>query len=177
MDNERKEGGAPDSADAPRGADEARELREKLAQCEKARDEYLAGWQRAKADFSNYRKDEFRRAEETAKYATEDLICELIAILDNFDLGIRALERAGPVERGIYMIRARIEDALRKRGLARIAMKTGEPFDPSVAEAVAEVVSDHPAGTIVEEIEPGYKLYDRIVRPARVKISKGKSSS
>ena len=145
-----------------------------LEQCKKERDEYLAGWQRAKADFINYKKEEMIRLQEIAKYAAEDLIEEMIAILDSFDLGIAALEKAGPVEKGIYMIRAQIEDVLRKRGLERIRAKTGDPFDPEVHEAIAETESDKPAGTILEEIEVGYRLHGKIVRPARVKVSKGK---
>lgn len=142
---------------------------EKLRQ---ERDEYLAGWQRAKADFINYKKDELKHLEEVARYGSEDLIMELISILDNFDLGLRALEKAGPVEKGIYMLRAQIEDILKKRGVEKIVVKPGDRFDPAMAEAIAETESDKPAGTILEEIEPGYKLYDKILRPARVKVSK-----
>lgn len=147
-------------------------LEEVLAKCEKEKEEYLAGWQRAKADFINYKKDEMKRLEEIAKYGSEDLIRELIVVLDNFDLGLAALEKAGPVERGVYMIKSQIEDILRKRGLEKIIIKIGDKFDPAVAEVIAEVESDKPAGTIVEEIEPGYRLYDKIIRPARVKVSK-----
>lgn len=160
-------GGGPGSGDM--------ELREKLAKAEKERDEYLAGWQRAKADFINYKKDELRRLEEVARYGGEELLKELIAVLDSFDLGLRALEKAGSVEKGVYMIRAQIEDILKKRGLEKISVKAGEEFDPSFAEAVAEADSPggrYPPGTILEEIEPGWRLYDKIIRPARVKIAK-----
>lgn len=150
------------------------ELKEKLEQCEKAKNEYLGGWQRAKADFSNYKKDEMKRMEEMARYGNEDLIRELIVIIDNFDLGLRTLEKAGTVEKGIYIIRSQIEDILKKRGLEKIEVEAGEQFDPSRAEAIAEIESDKPPGTVIEEIEPGYRLYDKIVRPARVKIAKSK---
>src|ERR1700690_188662 len=92
-------------------------LEEKLAATEKQRDEYLSGWQRAKADFINYRKEEMRHLEEVARYGSEDLIKNLISVTDNFDLGLRALEQAGPVEKGVYLIRSQIEDILKKRGL------------------------------------------------------------
>jgi molecular chaperone GrpE len=139
----------------------------------KQRDEYLAGWQRTKADFINYKKDEMKRFEEVARYGSVDLIKDLISVLDNFDLGLRALEKSGPVEKGVYMIRSQIEDILKKRGLEKIILKPGDEFDPMIAEAMSEVPSEHPPGTIVEEVEPGYRLYDKIVRPARVIISKG----
>ena len=115
--------------------------------------------------------------EEMARYATEEFIRELIVILDNFDLGLRTLEKAGPVEKGIYMIRSQLEDILRKRGVDKITIKAGDIFDPTVAEAIAEIESEKPQGTIIEEIESGYRLYDKIVRPARVKISKVKSQN
>ncbi|MDO8520973.1 MAG: nucleotide exchange factor GrpE [bacterium] len=150
------------------------DLEERLMQCEKDRDDYRAGWQRAKADIINYKKDEMRRMEELAKYATEDLVEELIGVLDNFDLGIAAMERMGTVEKGVYIIRSQMEDILKKRGLTRILVKVGDEFDPSYAEAIAEEESDKPPGTILQEIEPGYKLHDKIVRPARVKVSRNK---
>lgn len=161
------------------------------AECEKQRDEYLAGWQRAKADFLNYKKEEMQRLEEFLRYGNEELIKEFIAVLDSFDLGLAALQshkeaptsgearvgvptlKAVGIEKGVYMIRSHIEDILKKYGLARIPIKLGELFDPSVAEAIAEVESDTPAGTVLEEIEPGYRLHDKVIRAARVKVSKG----
>ncbi|OGZ52630.1 MAG: nucleotide exchange factor GrpE [Candidatus Ryanbacteria bacterium RIFCSPLOWO2_01_FULL_48_26] len=151
------------------------EFKEKLEQCEKQKTEYLSGWQRAKADFINYKKDEMKRMEEMARYGNEDLIRELIVILDNFDLGLRTLEKAGAVERGIYMIRLQIEEILKKRGLEKIIIKPGDALDTAVAEAIAEVESEKPPGTVIEEIEPGYRLYDKIIRSARVKVSKNKN--
>jgi molecular chaperone GrpE len=143
-----------------------------LEEAQKQRDEYLAGWQRTKADFINYKKDEAKRLEEIAKYGSVDLIKDLISVLDNFDLALRSLEKAGPVEKGIYLIRSQIEDILKRRGLEKVSVKPGDEFDPMIAEAMSEVASEHPPGTIVEEIEPGYRLHDKVVRPARVIISK-----
>lgn len=154
------------------GNDETGELRKKLVEAEKQRDEYLAGWQRAKADFVNYKKEEIARLEEVARYGSEALVADLIGVLDSFDLGLRALEKAGPVEKGIYMIRAQIGDILKKRGVEKVEAKTSDPFNPSLMETVAEAESDKPPGTVLEEIEPGWKMHDKILRPARVKISK-----
>ncbi|MEK7138033.1 MAG: nucleotide exchange factor GrpE [Patescibacteria group bacterium] len=152
------------------------DLEEKLAKAEKDRDEYLAGWQRAKADFINYKKEELARLEEMAKYGNEDFIRELITVMDNFDLGLAALEKSGPVEKGIYMIRSQIEDILKRRGLEKIPVSIGDQFNPSHSEAIVEVESEKPPETIVEIIEPGYKLNEKIIRPTRVKIAKNKSS-
>lgn len=156
-------------------ADGEGELKQKLADCESKRDEYLAGWQRAKADFINYKKEEFSRLEEIAKYGSEEILRDILTVLDSFDLGLRALEKGGLVEKGVYMIRSQLADVLKKRGVEKISVKAGGQFDPSVAEAIAEAESDKPAGTILEEIESGWRLHDKILRPARVRVSKSKS--
>lgn len=153
---------------------EPNELEAKLAEAEKARDEYLAGWQRTKADFINYKKEEMKHLEDMARYGSEELIKDLVGVMDNFDLGLRTMEKAGPVERGIYLIRSQIDDILKKRGLVKVEIKPGDDFDPMIAEAMTEVSSEQPPGTIVEEVEPGYRLHDKILRPARVILSKGK---
>ena len=167
MDNNGARGADGGSAGAASGG-----LEEKLAAAEKQRDEYLAGWQRAKADFINYRKEEMKHLEDVAQYGSQDLIRDLIGVLDNFDLGLRSLEKNGPVEKGVYLIRTQIEDILKRKGLLKIDIKSGDVFDPNVAEALSEIPSDHPPGTIVEVIEPGYRLHEKVLRPARVIVSK-----
>jgi len=167
MDEERNKRG--------NGADMPSETGE-MAAIKKERDEYLAGWQRAKADLINYKKDELHRMEDVARYGNEGLIREIITVMDDFDLALRVMEKNGGadgVDRGIYLIRSKVEDVLKKRGVEKIAIRPGDGFDPMVAEAMAEIPSDHPPGAIVEEIEPGYRLHDKVLRPARVIISKG----
>jgi molecular chaperone GrpE len=149
------------------------DLKEQIEEMTVQRDEYLAGWQRAKADFINYKKEESNRAIEVARYGSEDLIKDLISVMDNFDLALRTLEKVGPVEKGIYLIRTQIEDILKKRGLEKVDVKEGDVFDPATAEALAEVASEKPAGAVVEVIEQGYRLHEKVLRPARVIISKG----
>jgi molecular chaperone GrpE len=151
------------------------DLKEQIEEMTAQRDEYLAGWQRAKADFINYKKEELQRIQETARYGSEDLIKDLISVMDNFDLALRTLEKAGPVEKGIYLIRTQIDDILKKRGLEKIDLKPGDVFDPAVAEALSEVDAEQPPGTIVQEIESGYRLHEKVLRPARVIISKDKN--
>ena len=153
-------------------ADEAVVLKEQLAAAEKARDEYLAGWQRAKADFVNYKKEEMAHLQDVAKYGSEDLVKDLLVVLDNFDLGLRAMEKNGGVDKGIYLIRSQIEDILKKRGLSKIAVHPGDAFDPSVAEAMLEMASDKPPGTVLEVAEPGYRLHEKVLRAAKVIIAK-----
>ena|SRR3989338_8815249 len=152
------------------GVDEAKKLVEKLEKCEVEKEEYLNGWKRAKADFINYQKDEVKRFEEAVKFANWDLVRDLITVLDSFDLAIAVLGKEA--EKGTYLIRNQLEDVLRKRGLERIMISVGQKFDPTLHEAISEVESDQPAGTIVEEVERGYLLNGRVIRPVRVKISK-----
>jgi molecular chaperone GrpE len=174
-EDEKKKDVKPEAAAASTAP--ADPLAEKLAAAEKQRDEYLAGWQRAKADFINYKKEEYSHLQEVAQYGSIDLIRDFITVLDNFDLGLRAMEKNGAVEKGVYLIRSQIEDILKKRGLVKVEIKAGDPFDPAVAEAMTEVESEQPPGTIVQEIEPGYRLHDKVLRAARVIVSRAKEAS
>ena len=140
--------------------------------CQKERDEYLDGWKRAKADLINYKKDEAKRFETMIKFSNESLVRDLIIVLDSFDLALMALEKEGKAEKGIYLIRAQIEDILKQNGLERVIISVGQQFDPSLQEAVASVESDKPSGIIIEEVERGYTLHGKLVRPARVKVAK-----
>ena len=72
----------------------------------------------------------------------------------------------------MYLIRSQLKDILKSHGLEEIAVSTGEVFNPATQEAVAEIASDQPAGTIIEEVEKGYLLNGRTIKPARVKIAK-----
>jgi molecular chaperone GrpE len=150
---------------------EIEDLKKKLEESEKAKEEYLAGWQRARADFSNYRKDEAERFKQFIQYSNEELIKDLIPVLDSFDLAISTLEKSGGVDKGIYMIKAKLEDVLKNYGLVKINIEVGKPLDPSIAEPILQVENDELAGNVLEEIEAGYKLHNKVIRPARVKVA------
>lgn len=153
----------------------AKKLREELKKCESERGEYLAGWQRAKADLINYKKDEAKRLEEFAKFAAEGVIAEAVQVLDSFDLALRH-QMPKDVEKGIVLIRSQLEDILRRRGLEPISA-LHEKFDPAVHESVGEVASDGEEGMVVEELQKGYRLAGKVLRPARVKVSKIKAKN
>jgi len=140
----------------------------------KEREEYLDGWKRAKADLINYKKDEAKRFEAVIKFSNEGLIRDLVNVLDSFDLALVALENEADSkkEKGLYLIRQQLEDILKQNGLERIIISIGQPFDPSLQEALAEVESDKPSGTIMEEVERGYLLNGKLIRPTRVKVAK-----
>lgn len=147
---------------------------DELAKTQQERDEYLQGWQRAKADFINYKKDETKRLEEFGRYQAERMLTEFLTVVDSFDLAIATMEKSGVVDKGITMIRGQMEDMLRRRGVTRISVVPGDVYDPNIAEAITEAPSDSiPEGNVVEEIESGYRFEEKVIRPARVKVSKG----
>jgi molecular chaperone GrpE len=173
MKDEEKDIQQNEDATKPEDTATAPPVDDELAALRKERDEYLQGWQRARADFSNYKKQEVDRLAEALRYSAEEIIGDLIRVLDSFDIGLATLEKDGKAEKGMYMIRAQLEDALKRRGLERIVLKPGDPFDPAVAESIGEVAGTAaPPGTIAEEIEAGYRLLGKVIRAARVRLAK-----
>ena len=151
-------------------------LQDKLAKLEKEREEYLAGWKRAKADLINYKKEESRRFEQFAKLSNEVLITELIAVLDSFDLSLTVLEKDKPAQKGIALIKNQLEGVLKKYGLEKIVVRLGDSFNPNYHEAISEIGSDKQEGTVAEEAESGYVLGGKVIKPVRVKLSKGQEN-
>ena len=143
-----------------------------FSKCLKEKDEYLDGWKRAKAELINYKKDEAKRFEIMMKFGHESLIKEIIKVLDSFNLALNSLEKEGKAEKGIYLIRVQLEDILKQNGLEKVVINIGQQYDSSVAEVIAVIESDKPEGTIIEEVEKGYFLHGRLIRPARVKVAK-----
>jgi len=158
-------------------AAEAAGAEDALGRCARERDEYLNGWKRAKADLANYRKEEEERFSVFAQFSTEALIAELLALFDSFDLGLAAVNDDGEAKRGFYLIRGQLEDILKRRGLETILAPPGTPFDPARHEGVGEMTSEYPPGTVAEEESRGYAFGGRVLRPARVKVSKGQNDN
>jgi len=152
--------------------DEAVALKQEIEKLKKERDDYLDGWRRAKAELANYKKDELKRLEEVAKFSQEDLVQDLLTVLDAFDLALAALEKSGPVEKGVYLIKSQLEELLRQRGLNRIQVKVGDKFDPALHEAIGLASGGSEAGRVAEEISAGYTLHGKVIRPSRVKVFK-----
>jgi len=146
-----------------------------LEECRKQRDEYLAGWQRSRADLLNYKKEEMERFEQVLKYAGEEFVLRILPVLDNFNLIEDKLPEDLKKEenvKGILMLKNQIDDFLKNQGVEE--MKTeGKKFDPNFQEAV-EIVESEGAepGTVLEEIQKGYMISGRVLRPAKVKVVK-----
>jgi molecular chaperone GrpE len=138
-------------------------------------EEYLADLRRVAADFDNYRKRVARDAQAQSTHAAESLVQELLPVLDNLERALDASEHhdQAKVAEGVQLVRQQLTDLLRRRGLEEIPADPGSAFDPHVHEALSQQPSEHPEGAIVEVWQRGYRLGDRVARPARVVVSSG----
>jgi molecular chaperone GrpE len=148
-------------------------VEDEVAALVKERDDYLDSLQRLKAEFDNYRKRVARDQQELAARAHERLVKELVPVLDDLE---RALEAAaeheeGKLEDGVRLVHRSLAGALAKEGLAEI--ETTGTFDPHTQEALLSQPSDAEEGSILQVLQKGYSLGDRVLRPARVVISSG----
>jgi molecular chaperone GrpE len=151
------------------------QLRSELQATTAKADEYLVGLQRERAEFSNYRRRTSEEREAMLGLAGEDLIRKVLAIADDFDLAIdnRPAELAGSswVE-GVTAIDRKLRALLDSEGVRPIEAEPGKPFDPREHEAIVNVPGTGRAeGEIVEVIRRGYKLRDRVLRPALVAVA------
>jgi molecular chaperone GrpE len=131
---------------------------------------------RAQADLENYRKRVRRDMAEERKYADLSFLQDLLPVLDNFDIALAAIEpsdtTAGLVE-GIKMVKDQLTTVLEKHECRRIEPE-GEPFDPNLHEAIAQQPDgDRPQGIVLHVAKAGYRLHDRVIRPAQVVVSSG----
>ncbi len=131
---------------------------------------------RTQADFENFKKRSAREKEDAIKYANSSLLERLIAIVDNFELGLEAARAEGeksPIFSGMSMVLKQLMDFLADSGLQPINA-TGQKFDPNLHEAIAHEPSDEsPEGTVIRQTRRGYKLKDRLLRPSSVVVSRG----
>lgn len=150
-------------------------LKKKLKECEKFKQEYLAGWQRARADFLNYKKDEEQRIKRFLELEREGFILELLPLLDSFEKAKKELPenlKDNDYIKGFLQIYQQFWDFLKKEGVERIE-SLGKKFNPNFHEAVGEVKEESKEPSIiVEEIQAGYKLKEKLLRPAKVKVVK-----
>ena len=146
---------------------------DELEQVTKERDEYLDALQRLKAEFENYRKRVARDQGDVVARASERLAKQLLPVLDDLE---RALEAAAEheeakLEEGVRLVHRSLADALAREGLVEV--ETGGKFDPHTQEALLSQPSDEEEGTVIQVLQKGYLLGDRVLRPARVVISSG----
>jgi len=137
--------------------------------------ELKAGWQRTQADFENFRKRTHGELEKRELNGKLNVVLDLIPVFDNFDRAYKHIPEADKNKDwviGIIAIEKQFQSILNNMGIEKYHVK-GKKFDPEVAEAIMTIESKKPEGTIIEEIEPGYKMEEKIIRYARVQVSKG----
>ena len=153
-------------------------LKAKAAKADENWDKYL----RTAAELDNYRKRVAREKEELARFASERVVSALLPVLDNLERAVGAAQKHGaddsPLLEGITQVYSQFRRSLVEFGLEEVVADAGHPFDPNLHEAVSQVESgEQPEGHVIEQLQRGYKLADRLLRPARVVISKGLPSS
>jgi len=136
------------------------------------RDSLLDRLARSQAEFENARRRAGREQQEFRDYATVDAIKSLLPVLDSFERALQVKAEAGDFRSGVELIYKQLQDALSKLGVRRIPAK-GEQFDPRHHEAIELVeTADAPDHEVLEELQHGYKLKERLLRPAMVKVAK-----
>lgn len=150
---------------------------DKLKECEKICNEYLSGWQRAKADFANYKKEESKRIGELADFLKVQWVFELLKIADNFGRALKHKPQEGESSleewaKGIEMIDSQIKDFFKSQGVEEVKA-LGEKFNPEFHEAIGETNDSTQEAEIISEVlEKGYTLNGKLIRPSKVKVSK-----
>ena len=144
-----------------------------IADLQRERDEFKDRWLRKGAEFDNYRKRIERERREQGDQAVVEILQELLLVVDDFD---RALtvggDEGGAYRKGVELIHGKLHDLLRKQGVTPMDV-LGADFDPNVHMAVMHEESpDHREGEVIGELQKGYMLHDRLLRPAMVKVAK-----
>lgn len=158
-------------------SDELAALRQRLEEEQAKAAEYLDGWQRARAELVNARKRWERESAQTYANALADSAARLLSVIDDFERAIRTMPNnlSGLTWiDGILLIYRKLQTILEQQGVVPIEAEPGTPFDPTYHQAVTHEPHDtYEAGTVIGEFQKGYKLGDRIVRPALVRVSSG----
>jgi molecular chaperone GrpE len=160
-----------DAPDAPAPADPT-ELA--LADVQRERDEFKDRWLRKSAEFDNYRKRIERERREQADQALVDLLQDVLPVVDDFDraLTVDAGEGSAAYRKGVELIHGKLHDLLRRYGVTPI-QALGTDFDPNLHQAVIQEISpEHREGEVIGELQKGYMIKDRLLRPAMVKVAK-----
>lgn len=156
-------------------SDEVEALQAALEEAEAQADEYLDGWQRAQAEFSNYKKRQRAEQARVRDLANADLLRKLLPVLDDFERAMSTMPEVLDLltwTDGIVMIKRKLDGILRSENVEPIET-VGERFDPRYHEAVThEVTEGYEAGQIIGEVQRGYVLGERVLRPALVRVAK-----
>ncbi len=154
-------------------AEQLEELKQRAAKADEHWDRLL----RTTADFDNFKKRAAREKQDAIKYANESLMQKLVPVLDTFDMALAATQKpqsdaVQALQTGVNMVYQQLKNTLAEAGLEEIEA-TGKNFDPNLHEAISQQESkDVPEGQVVQQVRRGYKLRDRLLRPASVVVAK-----
>lgn len=170
--NEESQAGSGSQTSVGTIANGTSEMSAELEKVKAERDSVLDRLARAQAEFENARKRAAKEQQEYRDFATADAIKILLPVIDSFDRALQVKSEPTDFRSGIELIYKQLQDALAKLGV-RVVPAKGEPFDPHYHEAIEMVeTSDAPDHHVIEELQRGYKLKDRLLRPAMVKVAK-----
>ena len=128
---------------------------------------------RTLADFDNYKKIQAREKEQFVKFANETIIIDLLPVVDNFARALAAAKDNEEIKKGLALIKKQLEDSLKKHGVAEIEA-LGKTYDPNFHEAILQKEADGPENINIEEVQKGYTLRGKVIRPTMVIVSKNK---
>jgi molecular chaperone GrpE len=154
-------------------AERIEQLERELAETKAKSEEHLYNWQRSAADFSNYKRRTDEERAQLSQFSTAILIGRLLGVLDDFD---RALENVPPEAHdawieGVKLTERKLRGVLESEGVTPIEA-VGQPFDPNLHEAVAhEESTEHADNEVIGEVQRGYRLHDRVIRPSLVRVA------
>jgi len=161
---------APETAEA----EDIELLKQALTEERERAETNLAGWQRTQADFINFKRRVEREKEEASKFANSVLMFNLLPALDDFERALASIpddQAELSWAKGMRLIERKLQATLKAQGLSQIEA-LGKPFDPHFHEAVMQGKGEE--GMVVEEVQKGYQLYDRVIRPTKVVVGSGK---
>jgi molecular chaperone GrpE len=145
-----------------------------LASVTAERDQYFDQMKRAHAELDNFRRRAQREAETSARYASLPIIRDLLPALDNVGRTIQAAEQTGKIEdliQGLQMVVAQFDQVFASHS-AKAITAVGETFDPNLHEALQQIpTNEHPPMTVLQELERGYSMHDRVIRPSKVLVA------
>jgi len=135
--------------------------------------EYLDGWKHCQADFENYRKQQVESQKNTIKYSTENIVMQILPVLDNFQASMKHIpkeQKDNTWVQGITHIQKQLETVLNDNGVEEIKIKEGDDFNPEIHEAIESDSNNTNKLKIKKIILKGYKIEDKIIRPARIVV-------
>lgn len=161
---------------------EETQIPDELSELKAKNEEYLNGWKRERADFINYKKQESERSSEMMTYVNRALLLRMLPLLDHILLaekqlpeklkeGSEGTPQSIEWTKGFLAIKKQFESFLKEQGVEEIPT-AGKAFDPNLMESVEESEGQETSGTVIEELQKGYTMQGKLIRPAKVKISK-----